>query len=73
MFATDYVLNAFLNHSCDCDEIWYRDRLDLREKDRLHIVTKNVNKRSNPRMFSNRDTEIIIIIFFFYINGYYWF
>jgi len=34
-----YVLYAFLNRSSDCDEIWYRDRLDLGE-DRPHFVVK---------------------------------
>lgn len=26
---------AFLNRSSDCDEVWFRDRLDLWKKDRL--------------------------------------
>jgi len=36
------VLYAFQNHSSgsDYDEIWYRDRLDLGEKARLHFVAK---------------------------------
>jgi len=36
------VLYAFLNGWTDWDEIWYRDRLDLWEKNRLHLVSKNV-------------------------------
>ena len=30
-----FVLYAFLNGWTDCDEIWYRDILDLRPEDRL--------------------------------------
>jgi len=35
IFATDCVIYAFLNRPSDCDEIWYRDRLDLGGEDRL--------------------------------------
>lgn len=51
------------------------ESLDLREEDRLHFVSEKVNKRSNlgGGGFSKRDFEIIIIIFFFLINGCYWF
>jgi len=31
---------AFLNRSSDCDEIWYIDRLNLGEEDRLRSVAK---------------------------------
>jgi len=40
MFATDCVIYAFLNRSSDCDEICYRDRLDLEEEDKLHVASK---------------------------------
>jgi len=40
MFVPTYVFNAFLNRSSDCDEIWYRDILDLGEEDILHFISK---------------------------------
>jgi len=46
---------TILNHSSDCDEIWYRDRLDLVEGDRL--FTKKVNKRSKKKRLSIRDSN----------------
>jgi len=47
--------HAFLNRSSDGDEIWYRDRLYLGKEDKIHFVSKKVNKKYNPGMFSNRD------------------
>jgi len=47
-----FVLYVFLNH---CDVIWYKDRLDHGEKDRLHFVSKKVNKKSNLRRLSNKE------------------
>jgi len=66
MFTTDCVLflYAFLSHSLDCDETWYRDRLDFMEEDMLNFVAKKINK--SPGRFSNRDFEIIIIFIFVY-------
>jgi len=32
-----FLLYAFPNRSSDCDEIWYIDRLDFEEDDRLHF------------------------------------
>jgi len=58
LFLPSYVFYAFPARSSDCDEIWYRDRLDLDQEDRLHFVAKNVNKKSNLGKFSNSDFEI---------------
>jgi len=68
IFVLTYlVLYAFLNRPFDCDGIWYKDRLDLEEEDKLHFVANNVNTKSKPGRFSNKDFEIIIIILFFFI------
>lgn len=35
MSICQFVLSTFLNRLTDCDKIWYRDRLEFWEEDRL--------------------------------------
>lgn len=54
MFLPTYVFYAFLNSLSDCEDIWYRDGLDLGEEHRIAFVTIKVNTRSNSGTFSDR-------------------
>jgi len=40
MLLPTNVFYVFPNRSSDWDEIWYRDRLDLGEEDKLHFFAK---------------------------------
>lgn len=54
-------LYAFLSRSFDCDDIWYRNRLDVGKKVGYILSRKNVNKR--PECPTRRGSQTRILTF----------